>query len=178
MSKKPSAESAITSGKIAGAKTVTVGCKSPNGLLLRIFKEEEVTEATQSGPKTFKQSFPDDKAGTVEIKGYGGAAFGIKQDHRIIGQYALTHNVDADFMRKWMEQNQDSDLVKNKLIFIQADEADAAAQGIEQKGIWDGLHPLRMGDPTKKDPRVPRKLKTYTKKDKEDDDTLSSPAAA
>lgn len=167
---------ANTKTKIANAKTVTVGLKMPNGLILRLFRKESVTEATPSGPKSFEQFVPNLDAPTVELKGYGGAAFGIKQDHRIVGQYALTHNVDAEFMAEWLKQNNKHDVVLNKLIFVQADESDAAAQGEEQRAVWDGLNPLRMHS-TKKDPRVPRKLKTLTDKDKDGDETMSSPEA-
>lgn len=162
--------------KIEQAKTVTVGLKSPNGLILRLFQFDEVVENTPSGPRVFKQSFPIIDAGTVELKGYGGAAFGIKQDHRIIGQYALTTGVDAEFMREWMKQNEKHELVKNKLIFIHADEASAADQGRDQREVWDGLNPLRMHG-TKKDPRVPKKVRTMSKKDDDGGETISSPAA-
>lgn len=166
-----------TQQKTEGAKYVTVGLKHPSGLILRLFKEEEVTEQSPAGPKTVKQYFPNLKAGTVELKGYGGAAFGQVQPHRIIGQYALTHNVPADFMREWFKQNQELDLVKNNLIFIQADENDAAAQGKDQQTVWDGLHPLRMHS-AKKDPRVPKKVRPLAKTDAEDASTETMPMTA
>lgn len=156
--------------KVAAAKTVTVGLKSPNGLFLRLMKLEDMQESSPAGMRSFKQYVPDLEAGTIELKGYGGAAFGIKQDHRIVGQYALTPNVDGEFIREWLRQNASHDLVKNNLIFIAAEEQDAAAQGREQLQVWDGMNPLKM-HATKKDPRVPRKVKTLTKKD-DDDDTM------
>ena len=166
-----------TAAKVAAAKTVTVGLKSPNGIILRLFKPEKQMENTPAGPRAFQMDVPDLKAGTIELKGYGGAAFGVKQDHRIIGQYALTPNVDAAFMREWLKQNEEHELVVNKLIFIQADESDAVAQGTEQRGVWDGLHPLRMHS-AKKDPRVPKRVRTMTKKDDDDGgDVISAPAA-
>src|SRR5689334_3743064 len=129
-----------TSGaKVDSRKTVTVGLKSPNGLILRLFKQEEVVEQTPSGPRTVKQFFPNLNAGSVELKGYGGAAFGQTQRHTIVGQYALTPGVDADFIAEWMKQNKDHDLVKNNLIFVQADESEARAQGTDQKTVWDGM---------------------------------------
>jgi hypothetical protein len=156
-----------TQQKLTTAKYVTVGLKHPSGLILRLFKEEQITEQSPSGPRQVKQHFPNLEAGTVEIKGYGGAAFGQVQPHRIIGQYALTPNVPADFIQEWLKQNKDHDLVKNNLIFIHAEEADAAAQGKEQHAVWDGLHPLRMHS-AKKDPRVPKKVKQLAKNDADD----------
>lgn len=156
-----------TKEKIATAKTVTVGLKSPNGLLLRLFKSESMVENTPAGPRSFKQAVPNLKAGTVELKGYGGAAFGERQSHRIVGQYALTNNVPADFMREWLEQNQQHDAVINNLIFIAADENSAADEGKDKIKVWDGMHPLRMHSATK-DPRVPKRVKTMTKKDDDD----------
>jgi len=170
-----------TQQKLALAKTVTVGLKHPSGLILRLFKEQEVTEQTPSGPRQVRQFFPNLEAGTVAIKGYGGAAFGQVQPHRIIGQYALTQGVPADFIQEWLKQNQDHDLVKNNLIFIHADEADAAAQGKDQQTVWDGLHPLRMHS-AKKDPRVPKKVRQLSKNDGDEanNDTMpmTAPASA
>lgn len=166
-----------TATKVEQAKTVTVGLKMPNGLILRLFDFHETNENTPSGPRSFKQAHPNLKAGTVNIKGYGGAAFGMKQDHRIVGQYALTSNVDAEFMREWLKQNAEHELVTNNLIFIQADDSSAADQGADQKAVWDGLNPLRMHS-AKVDPRVPKKIRTMTKKDDDDGGaTISTPGA-
>lgn len=171
MSKAKSTTVLATDTKLAGSKTCTVGLKHPNGLILRLFRTEEVHENTPSGPRAFNQSFPvqDDNGMpvTVELQGYGGAAFGQQQKHRIEGQYALTHNVPTDFMREWMKQNQQHDLVRNNLIIVHADAEDSAAQGREQIGVWDGLNPLRMHS-SKKDPRVGKKVRTLTKDANED----------
>jgi hypothetical protein len=153
--------------KLESRKLCSVGLKSPNGLILRLFRSEEVRENTNAGPRTFKQFFPDIKAGTVTLKGYKGAAFGQRQPHRIVGQYAITNDVSLEFMQRWMEQNKEHDLVNNQLIFIMPNENEAAAAGRDHKEVWDGLHPLRMPqgatEAKSKDPRVPKRVSLGSK---------------
>ncbi len=155
-------------------KVCTVGCKMPNGLVLRLMKRTEQVEQTPAGPRPFIQFVPDLEQPVITVRGYGGAAFGVNQPFRIAGQYALTENVPTEFMVEWLKQNKDLDAVKNGIIFIQPNENEAAAHGKDQASIWDGLNPLKMHS-AKKDPRVPKKVRTASKNDDDGGETLSSP---
>lgn len=177
---KPSnaADTGVDNPKFKGKTTCTVGLKSPNGLILRLFKKTAQMENTPSGPREIEKFEVNLDHEPVTLRGYKGAAFGQVQPFRISGQYAMTENVDLEFMKEWMRQNKELDLVKNGLIFIAPDDNYAVSQGNDQRGNWDGLHPLRMtsADPSKKDPRVPRKVRTLSKQDDDGGETLSAPS--
>jgi hypothetical protein len=68
---------------------VTIMCKLPNGILLRLFGER----------RTFHVKGP--------AKRYG----------RSVGGYALTPNIPRVFWLAWLEQNKAFDAVRNGLIF-------------------------------------------------------------
>lgn len=123
-----------TSGK------VTVGCKLPNGLKMRTFRFIEIPEPVQGGGMRFvKQA----QATGEEVKLAGFAVpFGKRPKFDIIGDFALTKNVDAKFFRTWLEQNKDLDLVKNGLIFCHKDHHSAQDHAEEHAELMSGLEPL------------------------------------
>ena len=69
---------------------------------------------------------------------------------------ALTFGVDADFFEQWLEQNKNSDYVKNKMIFAQEKIEDAKAEAAENKSRDSGFGPLRPDN----DKRMPKKTRT------------------
>lgn len=159
--------------KVESRKFCSVALKSPNGLILVIQKEVTATEATNNGPREFKKWVPDpekgvalgappDANGSIRLRGYGGAAFGIAQMFRIAGGYAITNGVPVDFIDAWVEQNKEHEIVKRRLIHVGATENEVAARAKEHKDVWDGLNPLKMprGDTERKskDPRVPKRV--------------------
>lgn len=150
-----------TDGKLTSRKTCTVGLKSPNGLILRLFNEEKRSEPVMGGGmREYKIAVPNQQAGTVRLHGTA-VPFGVIPKYRIEGGYALTKGVDVEFMKKWMEQNEEHDLVKNKLIFVQADIDDAEAEAAEKSEVWDGLHPI-VPDSDNRIPKGPRGMKIET----------------
>jgi hypothetical protein len=139
------------------ARTVTVACKMPNGLTLRLFAMEEHTEPVMGGGhRTFQKAV--DVGARVVIAGTA-TPFGSAPKAEVVGGYALTRNVDADFFAKWMEQNKDSALVRNKLIFAHAKTDTARGAAAEMAETRSGLEPL-MPDT---DPRIPKNVKTAAK---------------
>jgi hypothetical protein len=136
--------------------TVTVGCKLPNGLLLRVFKMVEGTEPVLGGG-TRKTKTAVQAGETVKINGFAlprGPDFDPDRAHLVVGGCGLTHGVDADFFHEWMGQNKDSDIVKNGLIFAHASSESARAEATEKKAEVSGLEPLRQD----RDPRAPRTI--------------------
>ena len=103
----------------------TVACKLPFPLLLRLPGRPE-----------------------VEIKGFS-IPYGVSAQMSIVGGYALTPNVDADFFEEWMMVNENLDLVKNKLIFASAKASDATAQAREMSETKSGLEPINPDKPGK-----------------------------
>ena len=107
--------------------TVTVACKLPNGL----FMETKDANGALIGERK-------------EIRG-SAVKFGMPPIS-IYGGYALTSDVDADLVDRWMVANQNSDLVKKKWIFAFAKSSDAAALAKEMAEEKCGLEPM---DPEK-----------------------------
>jgi len=128
-------------------ETVTVGCKIPNGLRLQLCKPHNERE---QGLNFVRDVTVWRKYGKqVIIKGNGHAS--NSPDAFKYGA-ALTHNVDAEFMDTWMEQNAEHPAVINHLVFIANREADALAMAREFKDQKSGLEPLK----TDGDPRMPK----------------------
>lgn len=59
-----------------------------------------------------------------------------------MGGYAMTVGMPADFMREWMKQNADTDMVKNGMIKVHAELESLESDAREHAGISSGLGPL------------------------------------
>jgi hypothetical protein len=140
----------------SGAK-VTVACKMPHGLILRLFKMEEHREPIIGKVSQAKQYGP-----VFTIKGWydsARAAFGTEVPiPSQVGGYALTHNIPKEFWDKWYAQNKDSDIVRNKLIFASSKADTIEAMKKENKAVKSGLEPI---DP-KAPPRDVRRVTEMT----------------
>jgi hypothetical protein len=124
--------------------TVTVACKLPHGLWLKVFRTEDWDEPVMGGgyrKTTRAVELPEHR---VLIGGVA-APFGMSPASPMVAGYALTHGVPAAVWEKWLDDNKDSDIVRKKLIFAYAKEADTAAAAKENEGRRSGLEPL---DPT------------------------------
>jgi hypothetical protein len=128
---------------------VTVACKLPNGLILRVFDMIEKSESpVGAAPRTVREAAS--RAGSVTLKGCA-APYGTPK--LLHGGYALTHGVDADFFEAWMAQNKEHPAVKAGLIFAHAKSDMAQGKAKEQAEIRSGLEPLKQ----KGDPRAPKR---------------------
>lgn len=133
------------------SETVTIACKLPNGILLRLFNmTERAEQVLGGGSRKVKQAAQTDHP-PVKIKGCA-APFGVAI--QTFGGYALTPGVSKEFWDEWCKQNHDSDLLKNNLLFAQGSEHFAADQGKEQAEVTSGLQPLNPD----KDIRAPRRV--------------------
>ena len=129
--------------------TVDVCCKLPNGLHLQVFRMEDSQELLQGGgTRVVKRAVAD---GRVTIRGIGRR----QDDPRIIGGYAVTRGIDADFWARWLEQNATSEVVKNRLVFASEKPAILEGQAREQAALRSGLEPL---DPNKAPAEFARKI--------------------
>lgn len=133
--------------------TVTVGCKLPNGPVLRIFEMIKQREPVLGGGTRMLQ-IAQAVGPEVRLQG-SNVPFGRRPNYDIIGDFALTKNVDAAFFRTWLIQNRDSDLVKNKLIFCYKSLEDARAHAADNAHLKSGLEPLIRSEEGG-DPRVPK----------------------
>jgi hypothetical protein len=124
--------------------TVTVACKVPSGLHLRLFRMEDFNEPVMGGgTRTVKRAV--EMGQRVTVKGFAHPS-DKAPTAQISGGYALTPGVDADFFKAWLEQNAESAIVKNKLIFAHEKATYAESQSREQAELVCGLEPI---DPAK-----------------------------
>jgi hypothetical protein len=132
--------------------TITVACKLPHGLVLQLCRMEERQEPVMGGG-TRVQSVAARVGKRVTIKGY---AHEINETPNapIIGGYALTHNVDADFFEEWLKQNAEHDAVKNKLVFAHAKPDVVQSEARNAAKVRNGLEPMAQ----ESDPRSPKKV--------------------
>lgn len=145
----PDAENAV--------RTVTVLLKHPNGLILNLYDMVDDTSprgpAAMSGPLKIarKRMGPGTE---VRLNGCAeGRGSDPRPNHLIVGGYGVTPNVSKDFWDKWYEDNKDSDLVRNKIIWAMDNHNDATSWAKEHEGVKSGFEPL---DPN----NLPRNLNT------------------
>jgi hypothetical protein len=142
----------------SSSDSVTVACKIPNGLILRVFK---MVERPESGPlhsRTVKVSEQVGDSITIHGPAY---ATGSLPTYTIIGGYALTSNVPREFYETWQEQNKDSTFVQNKLVFAYESHDHAVGQAKELEKKKSGLEPI---DPEEL-PRAFRGIKRFNAKE-------------
>ena len=130
------------------AKFVTVASKLPMNIEIQLTKKTTAVQTGQFG------SVKEDifvKYGEIHVirgtaypngtppKGFPKRPDTIEDDK---GGYALTPKVPADFMAAWMEQNGETDMVKNGMIKMQADLDDLAADAADHASVDSGLGAL------------------------------------
>jgi hypothetical protein len=123
--------------------TVTVACKLPNGLILRLFKMHDIREQTPTGVRISQQARQEGQSYTVRGPRI---PFGQLPNFMIIGDYALTPNIPRDFWEEWSRQNEELDCVKNKLIYAHEKQDHVADWAKDHAGTISGLEPI---DPEK-----------------------------
>lgn len=142
---------------MAAGETVTVACKLPNGIKLRIFDMVKKDMPVMGGGM---REVPE----AVEVQGQSFIINGNTHPQNaaprclIVGGFALTSNVPKELWDRWLEQNKESDIVRNGLIFAHAKDQDASAraQAKERAALRSGLERL---DPE----HLPQGIKTADK---------------
>lgn len=165
-------KNAETPPEIARApNTVSVACKFPVGLRLRVWEyAEQHVDVMGGGQRTIQvprphSKFPDE----VIVKGPA-VPFGQFPTVPIVGGYAITHGINAEFFELWLFQHKDTDLVKNRIVFS-SDKLAAATdhvvkEAIELASIRTGLEKLdpemvhKDGKLQHVDPRFPTRIDT------------------
>lgn len=150
---KPEAPKPQASVIPKSAGTVTVACKVPTGVVIQLCRKTEYAEETMQGTRMRVRY---DRYGPIVIvrgpaQPAGTAPRGYVRPV-VVGGYALTPGVDADFWKAWLEQNKDSPLVLSGQIFAHGTTASTRAQAQEQREVTSGLEPLNMDG----DPRMPK----------------------
>jgi hypothetical protein len=131
--------------------TVVVACKLPAGVILRVFRMEDRETILAAGSRVVEKiAVPFGQTVTIRGNAVDPAQLmqGVFPEH-VFGQtgYALTHDVPREIWDLWYEQNKESDLVRNGLIFAHATERSARDQARDGAKLLSGLEPIDPKDP-------------------------------
>ena len=135
-------------------RQVFVGCKLPNGVILRLFKwiDDRGSPKDKSTGEREKIAVPatgpNGKPQEVRLRGPA-LRFGAQPRFIIAGGYALTP-IDADFWEKWLEQNKGSSLIDNKLIFAMDTSHAAEQEAVGLADVKSGFEPIDPNAPLSK----------------------------
>jgi hypothetical protein len=132
--------------------TVTIACKLPNGLILRVFDMVESDELVLGGGIRKKKE-ANAWGKTVTIKG-NSIPMNKMNEIQFSHGYALTPDVDEDFWNLWYEQNKTSAIVRNGLIFASDKKLNVSAFTKEHEKLASGFERLSMSGTG--DPRAPK----------------------
>ena len=134
---------------------VTVGCKLPNGIILRTF---ELVDTPEVGPmqtrmvKMARFSGREFKINGNSFAQNKAPQYGQMENHG----FALTYGVPADLWAEWKEQNKDAEILKRGHIFAHGEEKSVRAEANEKRAEKTGLERL---DPKK----LPKKIEAADK---------------
>lgn len=126
---------------------VTVCCKYPPGILLRTFTMIPDQVSTPTGMRDIERAQQDPEAIAVAGPATDLGPIATWKPSLSSG-FALTHGVPTALWNKWLEQNKDSALVKNGLIFAHAAREDVKAESKEKAGEKTGLEPVDPANPS------------------------------
>lgn len=130
------------------AKFVTVGCKMPSGLKLRLYRKRAVEVTYPGGVKrTEERSVP--MPDFAVLNGYSAKPGAVPLDRQgkpvlVVGGYALTYNVPAEEFREWMRQNAELKAVKNGLIIVHENREHVMGEAEEHASLRNNHEPLDM----------------------------------
>lgn len=150
---------AVHTGKAKATGFVTVACKIPQGLILQLCQRTTYFEDTPSGTR---ERVRFDKCGKRYVA--RGTSYpnnppaGYAPRPIMIGGYALTQNIPADFWEEWQEQNRASAFIENHMLFAFPSLADVRSAALEHKDVVSGFEPI-IPD---KDWRIPKPVGSMT----------------
>lgn len=124
--------------------TVTIACKMPNGLILRLFDMIDGSEPVMGGG-TRSVKVAQEVSERVVIHGFSHPQNAAPKA-LIVGGYALTSGVSKEFWDRWLKDNANTAIVKNRLIFAHEKQDNTKAEAREKKETRSGLERL---DPKK-----------------------------
>ena len=147
-------------------RTVTVACKIPTGLRMQLETPTKRIISGRDGDELVTFNIPGGKVYHVhgpEMPRGITLPEGVVPP-LIVGGYALTPGIPADFWNRWVEQKKLADFfvppdgAEHGMIFAYATVESARDAAKEQKGLKSGLEPISMDrDKNGKltDPRIP-----------------------
>lgn len=146
--------------RIPESGTVTVACNINTGIVLQLYEMEENPVPVLGLPGTTRMEKTAVAAGEPVTLFGPALAVGLRPKCLIVGGYAMTSGVDAQFMAKWMDAHKNDLMVRNECILVYAAENDARAAAKDHRDFKSGLEPLRPGLDAKGQPidlRLPKR---------------------
>jgi len=125
------------------ADTVTVLCRLPHGLELRIAPPGDVERRAQLSAAGTPDRSPVGYVKSVTVNGANRAPDYHPKDNVLLGRVGRTQ-VEKSFWDAWLAQHKDSDLVKNHCVFAEVTERAADAKAREfatEKTGFEGVSP-------------------------------------
>ena len=142
-----------------GGDTVIVACKLGVAYFdIQMQREIEVSENTQTGPRTIKRFERFGKVVRLRGTAYprGPVPDGFPEKPVMVGGAALNFGVDREFWEAWVRQNKLNPLVLNRMIFAHGSEDHVRGEARELAGQLSGLDPINP----KGDVRMPRSTRS------------------
>jgi len=143
-----------TSKPMRSQETVTVACKHPSGLKLRVFR---MVTRRVAGPAGFhEEDIAEPLPDSFDVKGPALPA-GVEGGH-IVGGYALTENCPKWLWDLYAEQNAESHLIQNNILMAFSDRNEAAQEAKKLRSVRSGMEPVDPNNP----PKIGTRLKIET----------------
>jgi hypothetical protein len=128
----------------AGAKVV-VACKLPSGIVIRGYTQQKEQEAVLGGgTREFDVWRWNGKE--QRINGYA-RPHGSAPQCTIIGDFALTYDVDKDLFDAWYEANRDTPMVRQGLIFAFERAESAMSEAKNRRKLISGFEQIDPENP-------------------------------
>jgi hypothetical protein len=148
----------MTTTKGKAASTVIVACKLPHGLILRTFARRSKEELVMGGGSRTIEECVDTgerfvingtaaEQGRMPVVRNGAGLPGDQFAHVTDTGYALTYNVPKSIWDSWLEDNKNSLMVKNGLIFAAVGLSSVKSMGKEFEKQRTGLEAIDPNNP-------------------------------
>jgi hypothetical protein len=136
-----------------GTETVTVACKVPNGLILRVYDKVDGEEPIYGGgSKRIDQFYQTGES--IVLRGSSLDPIDLKSGnlplYPHVGGFALTAGVPKAFWEKWKEQNADHPVLKNNLVFAADGTDKASGEARDKVDVKSGMEGIDQDDPGKR----------------------------
>jgi hypothetical protein len=146
--------------------TVTIACKLPAGVILRVFEWHDYMEPLRDGTlKESRRAIPVPDAQFV-VRGTWISTAGQAYNRNngavadlLPGGYAITEGCPKAIWDTWLEQNKQSDLVKNGIIFAFPDRNSVVEEVKKRPDVVSGLEPIDRSNPAAKMGSIPSRLR-------------------
>ena len=136
----------LNKNKTVSNSTVSIACKIPMGLVMKLYDWTKQFEPVMGGgSREVKVAVERYNAKQYTING-NSYAQNEAPAMQIANGFALTHGIPKDFADEWFEQNAESPMVKNGLIFAHSEYASVIAETKEKAKERSGLERLSQDD--------------------------------